>query len=90
MAKLLVLASLFVLSAYSAGVMAAQDTQACTKRCADNMQQCVSKSFRGMSSTPPTGMSNASPMGMSNAPPDRKMVTSKCTDDKRACDRACK
>ncbi len=81
MAKLLVLASLFVLSAYSAGVMAGRDTQACTKRCADNMQQCAS-SFMGKSSTPP--------MGMSNAPPVTKKVTSKCADDKRACDRACK
>jgi len=62
MAKLLVLASLFVLSAYSAGVLAAQDTQACTKRCADNMQQCASKSFTGMSSTPPMGMSNTPPV----------------------------
>lgn len=83
MAKLLVLVSLFVLSAYSVGIMAAQDAQACKKRCADQMQQCASKSFMGMSSSKSMGM------GMSNSPPDTKKVETKCADGKRACDRAC-
>ncbi len=86
MAKLLVVASIFLLNAYATGVMGAQDTQVCKKRCADKMQQCSSRSLKSSMRI------SSSPMGMSNMPSrsDTKKVESKCSNDKRACDRACK
>lgn len=60
MGKLLAVVSFFVLGTYAAGVLGAQDTQACKKRRADKMQECASKSSKSS-----TRMSNM-PMGIAN------------------------
>ena len=73
-AKPMVLASLIILSAYTPGALAAQDARACQKKCTEKMMKCVSQSS----------------MGMSNSPTDMKKANTKCADDKRACERACK
>jgi hypothetical protein len=80
MTKPMVLASLIVLSAYTPGPLVAQDARACQKKCVEKMQQCLPKS-------------SMPSMRMSNTPPDMKKLhkpNTKCVDDKRACERACK
>jgi len=80
MTKPMLLASLIILSAYTPGALAAQDARACQKQCVEKMQQCLAKS-------------RMPSMGMSNSPTDTKTTNkpnTKCADDKRACERACK
>ena len=74
MTKPMVLASLIILSAYVPGALAAQDARACQKKCAEKMMNCLPKSS----------------MGMSNSPTAMMKTNTKCADDKRACERACK
>ena len=80
MTKPMVLASLIILSAYTPGALAAQDARACQKQCVEKMQQCLAKSRM-----PSTGMSNS----LTDTKTTKKANT-KCADDKRACERACK
>ncbi len=73
MIRTVVLASL-VLSAFTPGALAAQDPQACKKKCAEKMQQCLGQSS----------------MGMTNTPADTQKANAKCKDRKKDCERACK
>ena len=77
MTKPMLLTSLITLSAYTLGALAAQDARACRKKCAEKVQRCLSKS-------------SVPSMGMYNSPTDTKKTNTKCADDKRACERACK
>lgn len=83
MTKPMVLASLIIFSAYTPGALAAQDARACQKQCVEKMQQCLVKS-----SMPSMGISN-SPTDTTKTNKTNKTNT-KCADDKRACERACK